>query len=115
MNKLWAVLKREYLQRVRARMFVVMTVLGPVVLSLFGIAPALIFSINAGGPVKIAVVDQTGKMYSGLYNSVMDEVEELDSAGCEVRRQVGGEVKFRWRTTNDGDNRKICFDSTGVH
>ena len=80
MNKLWAVIKREYLQRVRARMFVVMTVLGPVVLSLFGIAPALIFSINAGGPVKIAVVDQTGKMYSGLYNSVMDEVEETDLA-----------------------------------
>ena len=78
MNKLWAVIRREYLQRVRARIFVVMTVLGPVVISLFGIAPAVIFSINAGGRVKIAVVDQTGKMYSGLYNSVMAEVEETD-------------------------------------
>jgi ABC-2 type transport system permease protein len=72
MNKLLAVIKREYLQRVRARMFVVMTVLGPVVISLFGVAPAVIFSINAGRPAKIAVVDQTARMYPGLYNSVMD-------------------------------------------
>jgi ABC-2 type transport system permease protein len=91
MNKLWAVTKREYLQRVRARMFVVMTVLGPVVLALFGIAPAVIFSINAGGAVKIAVVDQTGKMYSGLYNSVMDEVEETDSATPSVETKASNE------------------------
>ncbi|MEP6570885.1 MAG: ABC transporter permease [Acidobacteriota bacterium] len=79
MNKLLAVIKREYLQRVRSRMFIVMTILGPMVISLFGIAPAVIFSIRAGGPVKVAVVDQTGTMYSSLYNSVMEEAEEPDS------------------------------------
>jgi ABC-2 type transport system permease protein len=102
MNKLWAVIKREYLQRVRARMFVVMTVLGPVVLSLFGIAPALIFSINAGGPVKIAVVDQTGKMYSGLYNSVMDEVEEADSATPSVEsKELNENQSVRFQTMGE--------------
>lgn len=91
MNKLWAVIKREYLQRVRARMFVVMTVLGPVVISLFGIAPAVIFSINAGGRVKIAVVDQTGKLYSGFYNSVMDERGEDSSATPSVASSAANE------------------------
>jgi len=62
MRKLFAVVKREYIQRVRSRMFILVTVLGPVVISFFGIAPALIFSIKAGGPVRIAVVDQTGKL-----------------------------------------------------
>jgi len=76
MNKLFAVIRREYVQRVRSRIFVLMTVLGPIVISLFGLAPALIFSIRAGGPVKVAVVDQTGRMYSSFYNSVMEEDEK---------------------------------------
>jgi hypothetical protein len=52
MTKFLAVLKREYIQRVRARMFIVSTVLLPVVMSLFGIVPALVLNINAGGPMR---------------------------------------------------------------
>jgi ABC-2 type transport system permease protein len=70
MRKFSAIVKREYIQRVRSRMFVVITIVGPLVISFFGIAPALIFSIQAGGPLKIAVVDQTGKLYEHFYDSV---------------------------------------------
>jgi len=73
MRKFLAIVKREYVQRVRSKMFVLITVLGPVVISFFGIAPALIFSIQAGGPLKIAVVDQTGKLYRHFYDSVTEE------------------------------------------
>ena len=52
MRKFLAVVKREYLQRVRTKMFVAVTILGPLVLSLFGIVPPLIFNIKAGDPVK---------------------------------------------------------------
>ena len=79
MNKLLAIIKREYVQRVRSRMFVLMTVLGPVVISLFALAPALIFSIKTGGAAKVAVVDQTGRTYAGLYDSVREEGEGPDS------------------------------------
>ena len=72
MRKFLAIVKREYIQRVRSKMFVLITVLGPVVISFFGIAPALIFSIQAGGPLKIAVVDQTGKLYRHFYDSVTE-------------------------------------------
>jgi ABC-2 type transport system permease protein len=72
MRKFFAVVKREYVQRVRSRMFMLITVLGPLVISFFAFAPALIFSIKAGGPLKIAVVDQTGKLYQGVYDSVME-------------------------------------------
>jgi ABC-2 type transport system permease protein len=72
MKKFFAVVKREYVQRVRSRMFILITVLGPVVISFFGVAPALIFSIKAGGPIRIAVVDQTGKLYQSVYESVVD-------------------------------------------
>lgn len=98
MNKLLAVIKREYLQRVRARMFIVMTVMGPVVISLFGIAPAVIFSINAGNPAKIAVVDQTGRLYSGLYNSVMDELGEKDSNTPALPKATKENASERFQT-----------------
>ena len=102
MNKLLAVVRREYLQRVRSRMFIVMTVLGPVVISLFGIAPAVIFSIRAGGPVRVAVVDQTGTMYSSLYNSVMEEAEEPDSTNRPVdARTLNDNQSERFQTMGD--------------
>jgi ABC-2 type transport system permease protein len=73
MRKFLAVVKREYLQRVRSKMFILMTVLAPVVLSLFGIVPGLMFSIQAGGPLKIEVVDGTGKLYQHLHNALHSE------------------------------------------
>lgn len=78
MRKFLAVVKREYFQRVRTKMFIAATILGPLVLSLFGVVPALIFSIEAGDAVRIAVVDQTGRMYSRLHKSIRDEDDDLD-------------------------------------
>lgn len=78
MRKFLAVVKREYFQRVRTKMFIAATILGPLVMSLFGVVPALIFSIKAGDPVRIAVVDQTGRMYSRVHKSIMDEEDDLD-------------------------------------
>jgi len=69
MKKFLAVIKREYIARVRAKMFIVSTVLLPVALSLFGIVPAIIFSIQTP-PLRVAVVDQTGKMYAELRRSL---------------------------------------------
>src|SRR5215813_1986538 len=78
MIKFLAVLKREYIQRVRAKMFIVSTILLPVVMSLFGIVPAVILNIDAGGPRRVAVIDQTGKMYGRL-----DDALESDEASSQ--------------------------------
>jgi ABC-2 type transport system permease protein len=88
MRKFFAILKREYVQRLRSRMFVLITVLGPVMISLFGIAPALVLSIKAGGPVKIAVVDQTGKLYQSAYESVMDNEVQPESDEDQINASV---------------------------
>lgn len=76
MRKFLAVVKREYLQRVRTKLFIFATIVGPLVMSLFGVVPMLIFNIKAGGPVRIAVVDQTGKLYGGLAESLSDKPSE---------------------------------------
>lgn len=65
MRKFLAVVKREYLQRVRAKMFIVTTVLLPGVMSLFAVVPILVVNIKTP-PVRLAVVDQTGRIYDQL-------------------------------------------------
>ena len=76
MTKFLAIVKREYVQRVRAKMFIVSTVLLPLVMSLFAIVPAIILNIDAGGPLRVAVVDQTGKMYAPLQAAFANEEAE---------------------------------------
>ena len=90
MKKFFAILKREYFQRLRSRMFILITVLGPVIISLFGIAPALALRIKAGGPVKIAVVDLTGKLYQGAYKSLMDNPGQPQSGQDEINAGAPG-------------------------
>jgi ABC-2 type transport system permease protein len=72
MRKFLTIVKREYFQRVRAKMFIVSTILLPVVMSLFGIVPAIILNIPAGSPMRVAVVDQTGKVYGHMKDSVSE-------------------------------------------
>ena len=45
MKKLFAVIKREYIQRVRTKFFVIATILGPVLMAAFTVVPALMFGI----------------------------------------------------------------------
>jgi ABC-2 type transport system permease protein len=59
MIKFLAIVKREYLQRVRAKLFIIMTFLGPIMLAIFTVVPGLLFSIKAGGATRLAIVDLT--------------------------------------------------------
>lgn len=115
MRKFLAVVKREYVQRVRAKMFIVSTVLLPAVMSLFGIIPAVIMRIETGGPLRVAVVDQTGRMYVPLQAAFQDtQTDEAapqpspDPQSMNTRRGVTGmgsrnfqltEVKLDGRST----------------
>jgi ABC-2 type transport system permease protein len=63
MRKFLAVIRREYIQRVRTKFFVVATILGPLMMAAFTILPPVMSGIKAGGPMRLAIVDQTGRMY----------------------------------------------------
>src|SRR5829696_7180808 len=80
MKKFLAVVKREYVQRVRAKMFIVSTILLPVVMSLFGLVPAIILSIDAGSALRIAVVDQTGRMYQQVNEALVNDASDQGGA-----------------------------------
>lgn len=98
MNKFLAVVKREYVQRVRARIFLVMTVLGPLMMVVFTVVPALIFGIKAGGPTRVAVVDLNGKMYERVRDSLLragDEEEEAARQKVDVNKAISPNANDR--------------------
>lgn len=70
MKKFLAIVKREYVQRVRAKMFIFTTLALPLVIALFAAVPLIIISIDSGFSMRLAVVDQTGRMYARLQDAV---------------------------------------------
>lgn len=95
MTKFRAVVKREYVQRVRSRMFVIVTLGAPLMFALFTVVPILIAGIKAGGPSRVAVVDETGRMFARVRDSLKnpqsgrdeDEGEEVPEAARGAMNQ----------------------------
>ena len=85
MKKFLTVLKREYMQRVRAKMFIVSTIVLPIVMSLFGLVPAIILSIETP-PMRVVVVDQTGRMYSQIRQALFNDQQDADSQNANAQR-----------------------------
>jgi len=107
MKKFFTVVKREYIQRVRAKMFIVSTVLLPLVMSLFIAVPAIIVSIKTP-PMRVAVVDQTGRMYPQLRQALFGDDSDQDpqnantgAAGAGARRNLNRFVLEEVNATND--------------
>ena len=96
MRKFLAVVKREYVQRVRSRMFVLVTVGAPLMFALFTVVPVLIAGIRAGGPTRVAVLDETGRMFERVRDSVgsaregRGEGEEDEAGGATSRNSRAG-------------------------
>jgi len=115
MRKFVAVVKREYLQRVRSRMFIVTTILLPLMMSLFGIVPALVLSINAGGASRIAVVDQTGKLYSRFQSALVEEEGIETSSGMpNPVRNLPGVTPPRTDLPNEVAIRNVSAPSRSI-
>jgi len=62
MKKIWLIIQREYLTRVRKRSFVIMTFLGPLLMASVWIVPLLLAS-RSEGTKTIEVLDETGLFY----------------------------------------------------
>ncbi|HET9317461.1 MAG TPA: ABC transporter permease [Vicinamibacteria bacterium] len=77
MKRVLRIARREYLERVRSKAFLVGTVLGPLLLFGAMLGPSLLMSKQRGKPLKVAVLDHTG------------ELREPVSRELEARRAEG--------------------------
>ena len=62
MKKVWLIIQREYLTRVKKKSFVIMTFLGPILMASVWIVPLLLAS-RSEGVKTIEVLDETGLFY----------------------------------------------------
>jgi ABC-2 type transport system permease protein len=87
--KLWAVVRREYLERVRTKGFVIGTVLGPVVMGAMMIVPVL--SIRSGSkPLRVAVLDRTAKHGPTVEDALRRAARLDDKPRFDVQPSGGG-------------------------
>jgi ABC-2 type transport system permease protein len=87
MNKLIAIIKREYLSRVRSKGFVIGTIISPVLMAGLVVVPILV-ALRGGGDVRrLAVLDRAGDdaLYARVEKSFADDEAE---DRYELRREV---------------------------
>jgi ABC-2 type transport system permease protein len=65
MNKIFLIIQREYLTRVKKKSFIIMTFLGPVLMALVWIVPIYLSTMSTDVKV-ISVLDESGIFYEGL-------------------------------------------------
>ncbi len=101
LTKFRAVVKREYVQRVRSRMFVLVTVGAPLMFALFTVVPVLIAGIKAGGPTRLAVVDETGRLSARVRDALKnaqpgrDEDEDDDDVPQPAQNVTNTDTRAR--------------------
>lgn len=96
MSRLMVVVRREYVQRVRSRVFVVSTVVAPLLISVLTLGPRLLVARQNSAPLRVSVVDAAGPLLlaveEGLRTSRVDNqprfvVEPAGAGTPEEQRQ----------------------------
>ncbi|MCK4539378.1 MAG: ABC transporter permease [Candidatus Krumholzibacteria bacterium] len=106
MKKMFKVVKREYLERVKKKSFLIGTLLGPVIMGALIFAPMLFMKFAPETQTNIAVIDGTGGMiFDRLTEALTDTlddgtakfvVKEIDASSPdldEVRERLNLEVE----------------------
>ncbi len=70
--KLFKVVKREYLERVKKKSFLIGTILGPVMMAALVVAPGLLFELTPETQERIAVIDRTGFLFDNFETALSD-------------------------------------------
>jgi ABC-2 type transport system permease protein len=85
------VVRREYLERVRSRSFVIATVAAPLLLGAMMLLPALMMSRQYGRPLRVAVLDASGSLRDAVSEALAQQ--KVDGrARFVVEKAFGGDA-----------------------
>lgn len=94
MNKIWLIIKREYLTRVKKKSFIIMTILGPLLMAAVIIAPVVIASwsdetktvgiVDESGFFSEAFKDNDKLKFKNLNLDINEAKEQRERIGCEI-------------------------------
>jgi ABC-2 type transport system permease protein len=72
MSKVLTVVRKEYLERVRSKSFVIGTLLGPALMSMFVVLPVLLADSGGDDERTIGIIDQTGMVRERLAGALAE-------------------------------------------
>ncbi len=93
MNKLWLIISREYLTRVKKRSFILTTLFAPVAIGLFMVIVGLIFSYQ-GDDAKTVVIKDSSNILDGKLKDERNFYFEFTDKDLETLSQEAKEEKF---------------------
>ena len=113
-TNVWAVIRREYLQRVRSKWFVFSTVGGPVFMITILVVPAYFSAQGEEADRHLAVVDGTGVLFERIAADLeeggytLEEVRWTSTVVDTLRRraaegEIGGFIMLDQLTLEEGD------------
>jgi ABC-2 type transport system permease protein len=102
MRKVWLVIKREYLTRVRTRAFFLATVLIPLLLLGYFALVVFVSRGESGSTLKIALVDEAGGLAQAISDNLQEKlpngepdvevVESLENPGAQAKAELRARV-----------------------
>jgi len=125
LRKMWIILRREYLERVRTKAFLITTLLVPVFMFALTVVPSMIALRSSGGDKHIAVVASDEAFGQMLARSIERTVKDVRNASykievvapgtpeqrknLEARVVAGGLGGFLWATDDVVKERKLQY------
>ncbi|MFQ5453515.1 MAG: ABC transporter permease, partial [Candidatus Zixiibacteriota bacterium] len=79
MSKFWVILKREYVQVVKKKSFIIGIILTPILMGGFTLIPALLVRTKASTAEKLAVIDQSGLNIGQRFGKSLERYKLDDS------------------------------------
>lgn len=79
-NKIWIIVRREYLERVKKKSFIITTILMPVLMLAMMCLPALLMNLNISDARRIGVIDNSGIIAPRLNDTDLARYERIDVA-----------------------------------
>ncbi|MBD3220236.1 ABC transporter permease subunit [bacterium] len=101
MRKILTVIRKEYLERVRSKAFIIGTLIGPALMGLIVIGPAMLADVAEDQARTVAVVDATGEVADLLAASLLefgDDHVALRVLACGAGEACIDELKALVRT-----------------
>jgi ABC-2 type transport system permease protein len=88
MNKAFEIFRREHMERVRKKSFLILTLVGPLLLSVMVAVPQLLIVASPDHARRLAVVDLSGRLGDGLEGVLNTERNRLDDGGLRYPVEV---------------------------
>jgi ABC-2 type transport system permease protein len=92
MDKLWLIMKREYINKVRNRTFVIMTFVSPLIFIGVILLIGWLTSVNNSDVKRVSLLDETGENYVQLFeNTTNFEYQNLENVSLENALKISAD------------------------